>query len=108
MPEHYLMIEGEQLPQVFALYNLLLSLIARQGEGLRNVMATYGVDPRRTYSNNVLEIAATLGIEAGRTMIIQEIQATMQASFLHSLYMHIAYTATKLSGLDRTGTWHKH
>ena len=57
VPAHYLMIEGE---------------------GLKDVMATYGVDPRHTYSNNVLEVANTLGIEAGRTIIIREIQSTMQ------------------------------
>lgn len=55
--EHYLMIEGE---------------------GLRDVMATYGVNPNRSLSNNIMEIANTLGIEAARTSIIKEIKATME------------------------------
>ncbi|CAG2111312.1 unnamed protein product, partial [Medioppia subpectinata] len=49
-----------------------------EGEGLRDVMATYGVDPKKTYSNNVMEVSHTLGIEAARTMIIKEIKATME------------------------------
>ena len=49
-----------------------------EGEGLRDVIATYGVDPRHSYSNNIIEVAATLGIEAARTMIIKEIKTTME------------------------------
>lgn len=49
-----------------------------EGEGLREVMATYGVDPRHTYSNNIIEVSNTLGIEAARTMIIREIKLTME------------------------------
>ena len=54
--QHYLMIEGV---------------------GLREVMATYGVNPNKSYSNNVLEMAACLGVEAGRATIIKEIRETM-------------------------------
>lgn len=49
-----------------------------EGEGLREVMATYGVQPEQTISNNVMEVASTLGIEAARTTIIREIKSTMQ------------------------------
>lgn len=49
-----------------------------EGEGLREVMATYGIDPCHTFSNNVIEIAQTLGIEAARTCIINEIKTTME------------------------------
>ena len=55
--DHYLMIEGE---------------------GLLNVMATFGVDASRSYSNNVMEVANVLGIEAARTVIIKEIKSTME------------------------------
>lgn len=54
--QHYLMIEGV---------------------GLREVMATYGVNPNKSFSNNVLEMAACLGVEAGRATIIKEIRETM-------------------------------
>ncbi|XP_015787485.1 DNA-directed RNA polymerase III subunit RPC1 [Tetranychus urticae] len=49
-----------------------------EGEGLRDVMATYGVDPNHSYSNNVMEIASCLGIEAARASIIKEIKVTME------------------------------
>lgn len=49
-----------------------------EGDGLGDVMATYGVDSRRTISNNVLEVARTLGIEAARTTIIREFKCTME------------------------------
>lgn len=49
-----------------------------EGEGLRSVMATYGVDPIKTYSNNVMEVANVLGIEAARSVIITEIKSTME------------------------------
>ena len=48
-----------------------------EGEGLRDVMATYGVNPNKTSSNNVLEVASCLGIEAARVTIIKEIKETM-------------------------------
>lgn len=52
--------------------------IVIEGEGLQQVMATYGVEFRSAISNSIMEVAQTLGIEAAREMIIREIQATMQ------------------------------
>jgi len=51
--------------------------IVIEGEGLRDIMATYGVSFQTSYSNNVIEVAQTLGIEAAREVIIREIQETM-------------------------------
>jgi DNA-directed RNA polymerase III subunit RPC1 len=42
-------------------------------------MGTAGVDGIRTKSNNVLEVAQTLGIESARQTIINEIQFTMSS-----------------------------
>lgn len=42
-------------------YNLCV-----EGDNLREVMATYGVDGKRTVSNNIIEVYNTLGIEAAR------------------------------------------
>lgn len=44
---------------------------------MRAVMATHGVNGNRTTSNNTYEVEKTLGIEAARTTIINEIQYTM-------------------------------
>lgn len=50
-----------------------------EGNGLRQVMATPGIDSRSTTSNHIMEIEAVLGIEAARSNIIKEIQYTMQS-----------------------------
>ncbi|KAG9345940.1 hypothetical protein JZ751_007755 [Albula glossodonta] len=48
-----------------------------EGDNLRSVMATHGVNGNRTSSNNTYEVEKTLGIEAARSTIINEIQYTM-------------------------------
>nr|XP_033798341.1 DNA-directed RNA polymerase III subunit RPC1 isoform X2 [Geotrypetes seraphini] len=48
-----------------------------EGDNLRAVMATHGVKGSRTTSNNTYEVEKTLGIEAARSTIINEIQYTM-------------------------------
>ncbi|XP_059892187.1 DNA-directed RNA polymerase III subunit RPC1 isoform X1 [Gadus macrocephalus] len=48
-----------------------------EGDNLRAVMATHGVKGSRTTSNNTFEVEKTLGIEAARSTIINEIQYTM-------------------------------
>ena len=50
-----------------------------EGTNLRAVMATPGVDGINTKSNNVLEVEETLGIEAARKTIMDEIQYTMRS-----------------------------
>ncbi|XP_037611285.1 DNA-directed RNA polymerase III subunit RPC1 isoform X2 [Sebastes umbrosus] len=54
------------------MYKLLV-----EGDNLRAVMATHGVNGSRTTSNNTYEVEKTLGIEAARSTIINEIQYTM-------------------------------
>ncbi|VDN53841.1 unnamed protein product [Dracunculus medinensis] len=49
-----------------------------EGNSFLEVLATIGVDGRRTTFNNALTVAKVLGIEAARTSIIQEILSTMQ------------------------------
>lgn len=48
-----------------------------EGEGMREVMGTRGVNSRETTSNSTLEVFRSLGIEAARKTIIKEIQYTM-------------------------------
>ena len=45
--------------------------------GLQAVMGTEGVIGRETTSNHIIEVQQTLGIEAARKCIINEIQYTM-------------------------------
>jgi DNA-directed RNA polymerase III subunit RPC1 len=55
-----------------------LNLLA-EGTNLRAVMGTPGVNGLLTKSNNVLEVEETLGIEAARKTIMDEIQYTMKS-----------------------------
>ncbi|XP_010535561.1 PREDICTED: DNA-directed RNA polymerase III subunit 1 [Tarenaya hassleriana] len=48
-----------------------------EGTNLTAVMGTPGINGRNTRSNNVIEVSKTLGIEAARTTIIEEIGTTM-------------------------------
>ncbi|KAG8374810.1 hypothetical protein BUALT_Bualt10G0034300 [Buddleja alternifolia] len=50
-----------------------------EGTGLLSVMGIQGVDGYNTDSNHILEVQQTLGIEAARTKIIEEIQYTMSS-----------------------------
>ena len=42
-------------------------------------MGTEGVDGRKTKSNHIIEVQQTLGIEAARACIIDEIEYTMKS-----------------------------
>lgn len=53
--------------------------IVIEGDGLQAVMATYGIAFKSSYSNNIMEVAHVLGIEAAREVIIREINETMQS-----------------------------
>ncbi|KAM6584549.1 hypothetical protein CsatB_011551 [Cannabis sativa] len=50
-----------------------------EGTGLLQVMGTEGVDGINTKSNHIIEVQQTLGIEAARTCIIDEIEYTMKS-----------------------------
>lgn len=53
--------------------------LAVEGYGLRDVMATFGVQGTRCTSNHVMEVKDILGIEAARRVIIDEIRGCMEA-----------------------------
>uniref|UniRef100_A0A0D9W6L6 DNA-directed RNA polymerase subunit n=1 Tax=Leersia perrieri TaxID=77586 RepID=A0A0D9W6L6_9ORYZ len=55
-------------------YSLLV-----EGTNLLAVMGTPGVDAMKTTSNHIMEVNRTLGIEAARRSIIDEIQYTMKS-----------------------------
>lgn len=49
-----------------------------EGTGMTEVMGTLGVEGTRVKNNNVMEVARTLGIEAARATIIEQIEYTME------------------------------
>ncbi|CAN0198144.1 unnamed protein product, partial [Phaeothamnion confervicola] len=55
-------------------YHLLV-----EGCGLRDVMGAPGIDGTRTKSNHIIEVEKTLGVEAARIMITEEISYIMKA-----------------------------
>lgn len=68
-----------------------------EGTGLRDVMATYGVIGSKTKSNNILEVYATLGIEAARTTIVKEITDVMEGHGMSVDYRHIMLLASQMT-----------
>jgi DNA-directed RNA polymerase III subunit RPC1 len=68
-----------------------------EGAGLRDVMATYGVQGHKTRSNNICEVYNTLGIEAARTTIINEITTVMEGHGMSVDYRHIMLLASQMT-----------
>jgi len=64
-----------------------------EGDNLREVIATRGVLGNKTTSNNTLEVAATLGIEAARKTIMNEIKYTMESHGMSIDIRHIMLLA---------------
>nr|CAB3484960.1 unnamed protein product [Digitaria exilis] len=69
-------------------YNLLV-----EGTNLLAVMGTPGVDARNTKSNHIMEMCHTLGIEAARRSIIDEIQYTMKSHGMNIDVRHMMLLA---------------
>lgn len=68
-----------------------------EGAGLRDVMGTYGVIGTKTKSNNILEVAAALGIEAARTTIMTEITDVMEGHGMTVDHRHIMLLASQMT-----------
>merc|ERR1712142_269176 len=64
-----------------------------EGDNLREVIATPGVMGTKTTSNNTLEVAVTLGIEAARKTIMNEIKYTMESHGMSIDIRHIMLLA---------------
>ncbi|KAI8929830.1 hypothetical protein BC831DRAFT_442224 [Entophlyctis helioformis] len=68
-----------------------------EGYGLREVMGVDGVDGKYTRSNHVLECLKTLGIEAARQTIIDEILYTMKSHGMTIDRRHVMLLADLMS-----------
>jgi len=68
-------------------------MIQTAGSNLQKVLNVEGVDPTRTVTNNVYEIAVTLGMEAARTALIKEITNTLEEQGLEVDMRHIMLVA---------------
>jgi len=68
-------------------------IIRTDGSNLAKVLEVKGVDPTRTTTNNIHEIANTLGIEAARNALIKEASAVLEEQGLDVDLRHIMLVA---------------
>lgn len=68
-----------------------------EGSGLGEVMATYGIIGHKTKSNNIWEVYQTLGIEAARTTIMDEITEVMEGHGMTVDHRHIMLLASQMT-----------
>jgi len=72
-------------------------VIYTEGSNFKQVLKVPGVDPTRTRTNNIWEIAEVLGIEAARNAIIEEIVSTMREQGLEVDIRHIMLVADMMT-----------
>ncbi|KAJ9094550.1 DNA-directed RNA polymerase II subunit rpb1, partial [Naganishia cerealis] len=65
-------------------------VLETDGVNLADVMAVPGVDAKRTYSNNFIEILSVLGIEATRSALFKEILNVIAFDGSYVNYRHMA------------------
>lgn len=68
-------------------------IIKTLGSNLEKIFMIEGIDAKRSYTNNIHEIASVLGIEAARTMLIKEINDTVKQQGLNIDERHITLVA---------------
>lgn len=75
------------------LHLFLIYVMLPFSSGLQDVMGIEGVDGRKTTSNHVIEVQQTLGIEAARKCIIEEIKYTMESHGMNIDIRHMMLLA---------------
>ncbi len=75
-------------------------VIITDGSNLEGVLSVKGVDPTRVETNNIHEVETTLGLEAGREVIIKEIKRVLDEQGLDVDIRHIMLVADIMT---RTG-----
>ncbi|OYT52782.1 DNA-directed RNA polymerase subunit A'/A'' [Candidatus Bathyarchaeota archaeon ex4484_135] len=71
--------------------------IRADGSNLRGVIDVEGVDPTRTYTNDIHEVASVLGIEAARNAIIREAKGVLDEQGLDVDIRHIMLVADTMT-----------
>jgi len=72
-------------------------MIRTEGSNLELALSTPGVDPTRTISNNMHEVAAVLGIEAARNVIIKEAKGVLEEQGLDVDIRHVMLVADAMT-----------
>jgi DNA-directed RNA polymerase beta' subunit len=88
--------------------NKILPIITTSGTNLDTIFENDFIDPYNTFSNSIIEIQETLGIEAARTMIINEIRNMIPTVNIRHYMMYAdemtstgIVTAIEKSGIDK-------
>jgi len=76
-------------------------MLLAEGVNLKAILKVRGVDPYRTYSNDVHEIERVLGIEAARTLLIREMMSVLMEQGLDVDIRHVMLVADMMT---RNGT----
>ncbi|RLE66802.1 MAG: DNA-directed RNA polymerase subunit A'' [Thermoprotei archaeon] len=71
--------------------------IITEGSNLAAALSIQGVDPTRTISNNIMEVAEVLGIEAAREVIIRETKSVLEEQALDVDIRHIILVADAMT-----------
>jgi len=72
-------------------------MIYAEGSNLKEIMKIEGVDQYRTTTNDIFQIAETLGIEAARNMIIEEAMKVLDDQNLDVDVRHIMLVADRMT-----------
>ncbi|HDR53671.1 MAG TPA: DNA-directed RNA polymerase subunit A'' [archaeon] len=77
-------------------------VVFTEGSNLKEVFEVPGVDPARTITNDIHEVALVLGIEAARNAIMQELQSAMEGAGVSNVDLRHVMTVADMMCL--TGT----
>jgi DNA-directed RNA polymerase beta' subunit len=81
-------------------------IIRTDGSNLEGVLSIEGVDPTKTTTNDIHEIAAILGIEAARNALIKEAHAVLEEQGLDVDIRHVMLVSdimTNTGGIQQIG-----
>ncbi|HPM86022.1 MAG TPA: DNA-directed RNA polymerase subunit A'' [archaeon] len=84
-------------------------VIKTSGSNLKSVLKLEGVDQEKVFTNDIIETSKVLGIEAGRTMIVNELKKVMDDNGIKIDVRHIMLLADlmtfsgEVKGIVRTG-----
>jgi DNA-directed RNA polymerase II subunit RPB1 len=72
-------------------------IVNTDGSNLSEVLAIKEVDNTKTYSNDLLEIYRTFGVEAARELLIREINEVVESSGAYVNYRHVSLLADAMT-----------
>lgn len=65
-------------------------MLETDGVNLQSALAVDGVDASRTYSNDIYEVNAVMGVEAARAMLVRELRLVLDFYGIYVSYRHLA------------------